>query len=161
MPTYAFECTNQKCLAHKEVFESIKKCTALFKQVRCDKCKSPMRNLIFAPRYAFVRNAPKDHINIPGDHAEDWKINRHIKEVQALQREGLTEAEEVAAYEAGREREKERGFDKGHVSGGRAPLVKRGEDQNSPEIKKRISKWKDKAKSKIASSQATRRKVVK
>jgi len=99
-------------------------------------------------------------MNVPGAHAEEWKINRHVKEVEAIMNEPMSESESQEAYEIGREWEKERGLKKGHIAGGREPLRKRGESSKDPEVKKRVDKFKDQAQKQIAASQEARRKVV-
>lgn len=159
MPTYDFECQNKECSNTFDRYCPIDEIDDFSEDLRCPLCDGKVARLI-SGGIMFVIKGASSRINIPRSDAEDWKINRHIKEVAALQHEPMSETESAEAWSQGKAREKDRGLKDGHVSGGREPLVKRGESQNDPKVKKKISKFKETAQKQIAKSQDDRKKVV-
>ena len=121
MPTYEYEC--QVC---KYQFEIIQPITDDSLTV-CPECLKPDLMKLIPRNVTVIMKGASAHVNVPGAHAEQWKKDKHTREMEALAAEPMTEAEQQAAHEQGLERDKEMGFEAGHSGGGRAPIVSAAE----------------------------------
>ena len=156
MPTYEYEC--EVCnygfeIVHSIMDESLKV---------CPECQQPtLVRMVTGGLGVFVKGPP-DHINVPGPNASESKKRQHIRAMEALANEPMTDSEQQAAFEQGREREKELGFKPGHASGSRKPIVS-ASDRNTltkKQIKEKISVAKSAGRERISASQKSREKVI-
>ena len=160
MPLYDFKCESALCAHVTEIFETMREITKRSKTIVCSKCGGPVSR-VYSGVHISVKTF-KDHLDPPGDHAEDWKKKKYADKVIALQNEPMTDSEMVAASEIARERDKDRGFEEGHGLGGRKPVISPAERPNlrTEEIVKRKVAAKEKWRKKIAASQEARKKVL-
>ena len=156
MPTYEYEC--QACQFGFEIVHSMKE-EAL---TVCPECMKPELIRLVSGGMGVIVKGPSDHINIPATSAEQWKKDQHAKEMIALAQEPMTQAEEVAAYEQGQEREADLGFKQGHATGGRKPIISAQERPTltKAEIDKRMSAARSEGQKRIVESQEARKNVT-
>lgn len=156
MPTYDYEC--QDCGYQFEINHSIHDDALTV----CPECLEPkLLRLISSNIHVMVKNY-RSHVSAPGAHAEQWKKDRHAREMAAIAAEPMTESEQQAAYEQGIEREKEMGFKEGHASGHRQPIISSNERPHltKAEVDARISAAKAAGHQRIARAKDERKRVV-
>ncbi len=156
MPTYEYEC--EACGYGFDIMQSMKD----EKLNVCPECLQPSLIRLISGGAIVIVKGPPDHINVPGANSSESKKRRHVKAMEALASQPMTDSEQQAAYEQGLEREKDMGFKEGHASGGRAPIVSVADRATltKEQIDKKISTAKSEGRERIAVSQKARKRII-
>lgn len=156
MPTYEYEC--EDCGYGFNVRQSI---TAEAIDI-CPECHLNNVRRLISGGLGVIIKGPPEHVNVPGPRASESRKRRHVKAMEALTSEPMTESEQQAAYEQGVEREKAMGFKPGHAAGNRRPIITSADRDTltQAEINKKISDAKSEGRKRIAASQKDREKTI-